>query len=344
MLYIIQTTGQCNLSCKYCGGSFESHTVPWEVTYSIEKLAKLVKPSDVICFYGGEPLLNHDFIREVMESVPAVYVIQTNGTLTQKLEEKYWHRFDAVLLSVDGIREVTDYYRGKGIYDQVMQSRSFLKGKTRDLVARMALSERGNVYRDVTHLLPLFDHVHWQLDVLWSDRWKDFEGWASHYKKGIEKLAEFWLSSMKKGKILGIAPFQGIIRTEYGMENKKPPCGAGVDAVSILPNGSVLSCPIAVREKWAILGTIDSFKPQCGIGEPCLSCSYLKKCGGRCLYAYREKYWGKEGFTQICEITKHTVDVLLKIKPKIDELLANGTIRKEDLIYPTYNNSVEIIP
>jgi len=99
-----------------------------------------------------------------------------------------------------------------------------------------------------------------------------------------------------------------------------------------------------VREKWAVLGTIDSFRIECGIGEPCTSCPYLKYCGGRCLYAYKERYWGEEGFKQVCEITKHTINVLLNIKPRIDELIKKGALSKKELIYPEYNNSVEIIP
>jgi len=344
MLYIVLTTGKCNLKCRYCGGSFEPEFVPWKVSYPVSKLKKLVKPGDIICFYGGEPLLNLEFIREVMDSVEATYVIQTNGTLVHELEEEYWKRFDTVLLSVDGVKEVTDYYRGKGIYDKVMSAREFLKGKVRDLVARMALSERGDVYRDVKHLLPLFDHVHWQLDVVWSERWENFSEWKERYKEGIEKLAEFWIREMEKGKVWGIAPFQGILRVEYGVENLTPPCEAGVNSVAILPNGKVISCPIAVREKWATLGTIDSFRTECGIGEPCTSCPYLKYCGGRCLYAYKERYWGEEGFKQVCEITKHTINVLLNIKPRIDELIKKGALSKKELIYPEYNNSVEIIP
>ncbi len=344
MLYVVQTTGKCNLRCSYCGGSFEKEAVPWSVNYPAEKLVRLVKPSDVVCFYGGEPLLNVKFIREVMDSVKATFVIQTNGTLTDELEEKYWRRFDTVLLSLDGTKDVTDHYRGAGIYEKVMESREFLGGRVRDIVARMTLSERGDVFRDVTHLLPLFDHVHWQLDVAWSDRWKDFDGWTARYKKGIEKLADLWISEMRRGRVPGIAPFQGIVRVDYGVPNLMPPCEAGINAVSVLPDGSVRSCPIAVREKWAVLGTLEKFRTECGISEPCISCHYVDYCGGRCLYAYREKYWGEEGFARVCEITKHTIETVLGIRPQINELLDEGTIRKEDLVYPKYNNSVEIIP
>ncbi|MEM3925243.1 MAG: putative peptide-modifying radical SAM/SPASM domain-containing protein, partial [Metallosphaera sp.] len=41
MLWLIFTSGKCNLTCDYCGGSFDRTTVPWEVKYDIEKLKGL---------------------------------------------------------------------------------------------------------------------------------------------------------------------------------------------------------------------------------------------------------------------------------------------------------------
>ncbi len=344
MLFILHTTGRCNLNCRYCGGSFEREYVPWEVSYDVKRLRDIIKPEDVICFYGGEPLLNVDFIKNVIDFVPATYVIQTNGTLTRNLDEKYWKKMDTVLLSVDGTEEVTDYYRGGGTYKKVMESRKFLEGKVNDIVARMAHSERGDIYRDVKHLVNKFDHVHWQLDVMWSDRWDNFDEWSIRYKKGIEKLTDLWIEEMKESFVLGIAPFQGILRVEHGMSNMKPPCEAGVNSVSILPNGKVISCPIAVREKWSVLGNINHFETKCGINEPCTSCPYLKWCGGRCLYSYKERYWGEEGFEKVCEITKHTIDTLLDRKNEINKLIEKNIVKKDDFIYPKYNNSIEIVP
>ncbi|MCD6095876.1 MAG: radical SAM protein, partial [Thermoprotei archaeon] len=117
MLYFIITTGRCNLKCRYCGGSFPPELVPWEIQYDIEELNSFISqdPDAIIAFYGGEPLLNAKFIEEVMDYVQAKrFVIQTNGLLFKKLKKNYWLRMDAVLLSIDGPEEITDYNRGKG--------------------------------------------------------------------------------------------------------------------------------------------------------------------------------------------------------------------------------------
>ena len=57
MLYIVLTTGRCNLSCRYCGGSFPSAVVPWEVHYDLKDLRRLVEsdPDAIIAFYGESP-------------------------------------------------------------------------------------------------------------------------------------------------------------------------------------------------------------------------------------------------------------------------------------------------
>lgn len=354
MLYIVHTTGQCNLKCKYCGGSFPKQIVPWKIKYSIDLIKELSKHKKIdICFYGGEPLLNIEFIKEVIYNIPAKrFAIQTNGLLVKDYEPKFWKSFDTVLLSIDGTREVTDFYRGKGTYDKVIEAAQFLKksGYNGDVVARMALAEEGDIFRDVAHLLSLelFNHVHWQLNVVWSQKWKDFKKWSyTNYIPGIKKLIDCWINNMENGRILGIAPFQGIFkRMIYG--GVAPPCGAGTDMLAISTDGRVLVCPIAIEEKWAELAILDELKEwdfrTSFIKKPCTECEVFKECGGRCLYANMERLWGEDGFTKICKLNKELIFKIREKKDKIIDFVKTGKIRQEELLYPTYNNSIEIIP
>lgn len=357
LLYILLTTGQCNLKCKYCGGSFPPNVVPWKVTYSVKDLEKFIEndPDPIIAFYGGEPLLNPSFIMEVMDRISAKYVIQTNGLLVKTaLPQKYWKKFDAVLLSIDGVEEVTDYYRGKGVYNAVLSAAKWLKsiGFKGDLIARMALSERGDIYRDVSHLLSLklFDNVHWQLDVIWSDRWLNFDSWVEqNYKPGLRRLVNFWLREIKTGKVPGIAPFKAIVYAMLsGTALPAPPCGAGSEAFAVSTDGRVLACPIAVYEKWAELGHIKkdtvSRIAKIYIDEDCSKCPYYRYCGGRCLYAYMEKYWGEEGFRKVCKLTAYLIDLLAGSLETVKRALRRGLVSIEDIRYPPFNNTVEIIP
>lgn len=353
MLLIIHTTGRCNLRCDYCGGSFPPDLVPWEVRYSLDELRRFIRGAKnlVLAFYGGEPLLNPEFIMEVMDGVDAErFVIQTNGLLVKRLPKRYWRRFDAVLLSIDGVEEVTDEHRGRGVYEAVLKSAKWLRdiGYSGDLVARMTVTEDTDIYRDVTHLLPFFDHVHWQLDFIWSERWMDVRGWLEgSYKPGLRRLMELWLEEMRMGCVLGIAPFQGIVkRIKEG--GPAPPCGSGVESFAISTDGRVLACPIAVQEGWAELGylselSVTSLGPV-AIGEPCIGCEYFRECGGRCLYTYKERLWGEEGFELICEASKYIIDLVRWNLGEIERLARDGVVEWDSILYPPFNNTVEIMP
>jgi len=358
MLYVLYTTGQCNLQCKYCGGSFPPNLVPWEIEYPFSHLRRFISgdPEPVIAFYGGEPLLNVEFVNEVMSEFPnARFVIQTNGTVVRRLDRKCWSRFDAVLLSIDGRRMVTNHYRGAKVYDRVIGSGRWLReiGYKNDLIARMTLSELGDIFLDVKHLLSLdlFDHIHWQLDVVWSSHWQDFHGWCeSSYMPGISRLTRLWIEEARKGRIMGLVPFVAIMRAMIkDVELDRPPCGAGVNSLCVLTNGDVIACPIAVDVKWARLGSIlvDSRAQMVNkveINEPCVSCDHIEYCGGRCLYAHHERLWGEEGFNKICKVTIHTIDELAKIRDEVLSLLSESVISLESLDYPLFNNTTEAIP
>lgn len=355
MLYIVFTTGQCNLRCDYCGGSFPEKKVPWRVEYPPEKLKELVEKDDeaIIAFYGGEPLLNTDFVKWVLDNVRARhFVIQTNGTLYRHLPEDYWLRFDTVLLSIDGRPETTDKHRGRGVYNKVVEAAHFLRGIgfRGDLIARMTVTEDTDIYEDVKHLLELglFDHVHWQLDVVWSDRWTNFEKWRGEsYLQGLRRLLRTWLGEMGKGRVLGIAPFKAVAsQAIFGNVYGAPPCGAGINSVAVLTDGRIKACPIAVDEEWADAGHVLSGLSlgRTRIAEPCTSCPYFRYCGGRCLFAFKERYWGERGFREVCTATKEFVKLVLTAVPVLLNYIDKGIVRIEDLRYPPFNNTVEVIP
>ncbi len=354
MILIVTTTGRCNLKCLYCGGSFDPKLVPWSEEYKLEDLVDLiVRTGCDVAFYGGEPLLNSKLIIDVIDSLKSRewggrFIIQTNATLFEDLPLSYWLSFDSILLSVDGRPEVNDEGRGRGNYEKVIKVAKILRkyGFSGDLIARMTAWERTDIYEEVTHLLSLglFDHIHWQLNVIWSERW-NFREWTERsYLPGLRKLASLWLGEMRKGRVLGIAPFLGIMRAELFGDLPSPPCGAGSESFTLLPNGKILACPIAVDSSWAVVGELGSGIREVGIGEPCKSCDYFKYCGGRCLYAYMERLWGEEGFREVCDVTKETIKIVLENGGEIRSLIREGVISAEDLYYPRYNNTVEVIP
>jgi len=356
MLYIVFLTGVCNLNCRYCGGSIPEEVMPHEIQYKLEDLKNFISRDQeaIVAFYGGEPLLRIPLMLKLMDTLPAQrFVIQTNGFFLDKIPPDYLNRLDAILVSIDGRKEITDYYRGNGVYQMVVDKVSKIRGAYRgDLIARMAVSEQSDIYEEVTHLLSLpFDHVHWQLNVVWApeDSWHDFDKWVkSSYNPGITRLTDLWIKELQDGKILGIVPFLGVIKRMFWPEEGVP-CGAGRDAFAISTDGRILACPIGGEFEWNELGDIWSSVPEdirnsLDIEEPCKSCDIYPICGGRCLFANRERLWGMDGFYKVCNTVKHLVKEMERAKKVINKLIEEGMYKKEDFYYPPFNNTTEIIP
>ena len=152
---IFEVTDACNLRCKYCGyadlyeGYDKRENLRFPFTSAkrvIDYLYELWKKNCVedavspftISFYGGEPLLNVSFIRQVIEyveSLPFVgkkfhYNMTTNGMLLDKymnfLVEKEFH----LLISLDGDEEGHSYRvdaNGKNSFQRVFKNIKLLQ-------------------------------------------------------------------------------------------------------------------------------------------------------------------------------------------------------------------------
>jgi radical SAM protein with 4Fe4S-binding SPASM domain len=148
-----------------------------------------------------------------------------------------------------------------------------------------------------------------------------------------------WVASIDQGSVLGIVPFLGIVkRLLWGGQGL--PCGAGSEAVTVTTDGQIMACPVSSEFAWNEMGNFTDIKPVY-VGEPCISCDIYHLCGGRCLFTYKERLWGTEGFEALCDLTHQLVDQLVAaqevVKGALPELQA-------ELFYPPFNNTTEIIP
>ncbi len=309
--------------------------------------------------YGGEPTLRIPLIIELMDRFPkARFMLQTNALLVNQIPEDYVKRFHSILVSIDGTEETTDGYRSAGVYQKVIKNARWLRaiGYSGDVVARMAVSEQSNIYRDVRHLIdlrdPSFDNVHWQLNVVWDaeDNWQDFDKWVDDvYNPGISRLLEDWVKKMEEGVVEGIVPFKPLMLSLLTGEGVEMRCGSGLDTFAIHIDGKIGVCPISPDWEFSIVGNIWDSEPQelrnvMRVDEPCPSCGEFEICGGRCLFANKERLWGEAGFAKICGITRHLVSQLKRVVPRVQELIEAGKISLDDFDYPEFNNGCEIIP
>lgn len=370
MYFHIILTERCNSECRYCyKKSMEEfdeelnkkfrfdYSVPVESKVKISELKKFLQKdkNPTIIFYGGEPLTNLKKLKEIMENIDAKFCMQTNGKLLDKLPSKYMNRFSKILLSVDGDRERTDFNRGGGTYNKIMKNISLIRknGFRGEIVARMTISftdKFTNLTKQVKHLLSVgFDSVHWQLDAGFykSDfNEKIFSEFVDKYNKEILELIKYWVNEMKKGRVLKIYPFLGILESLYYNKKTKLRCGSGHSNYTITTNGKITCCPIMNSITDFYVGDLNSNPQklkQISVTEPCTSCGYLDLCGGRCLYSNRAKLWPKRGEELICKTIKHLIDELKTKIPTIKSLIQKGIVSERNFEYEKYFGP-EIIP
>lgn len=369
MYWHIILTERCNSKCKYCYeksmNEFENglekkwkfdFNVPCDTEIDLEKLKKFILQDEnpVIIFYGGEPLLKLDKIKKIMDLFgdSTRYCMQTNGRLLDTVPTEYMNKFSRILVSIDGDRERTNYNRGAGTYDLILENIQFIreKGFKGEIVARMTISFP-DLFEQVKYLVELneFDSIHWQIDAGFykSDFIeRDFREFVEEYNHSVSKLVKYWIENIKKGKVLKFYPFLGIFESFYKGKSTKLRCGSGHSGYTITTKGDIVACPILNNVTDFYTGNLDTNienLKEFSVGEPCTKCMYKRICGGRCLYSNHAKLWPENGMKMICETIIHLINSIKKNMMTIKELIERRVISEKDFEYEKYFGP-EIIP
>ncbi|MDD5192602.1 MAG: TIGR04084 family radical SAM/SPASM domain-containing protein [Candidatus Nanoarchaeia archaeon] len=369
MYYHILLTELCNSECRYCykksleefdndlDKKFEfDFSSPAKFEVDIKKLKEFLKKDkdSVLIFYGGEPLLEIEKIKEIIDEINVPFRMQTNGKLLDKIPSSYINKIDKILISIDGDEKRTDFNRGDGAYKKVMDNIKFIKnnGYNGEIIARMTISQDfPDIYEQVLNLINSgFTSVHWQIDAgfykfdFHEDKIKKF---FEDYNKSIKKIIDYWINEMKKGRIIKLYPFLGIVESLLKNKSTKLRCGAGHSGYAITTDGKITSCPIMNCIKDFYVGNIETSNPaelkKIYVSGRCEKCSYLDLCGGRCLYWNKAELWPEKGNDLICKSIIFLIEELKKKIPEIKELINKKIINLSDFEYEKYFGP-EIIP
>lgn len=362
-------TEKCNSECRYCYEKsvqeFENglekkwkfdFNVPCDSEIDVEKLKKFLEKdkNPKIIFYGGEPLLQIEKIKKILNEIKAEFFMQTNGKLLNELPKDYMNKFKRILVSIDGDEKRTDENRGKGTYKKVIENLRFIRknGFQGEVVARMTISqEHPDLFEQVKNILNIkeFDSVHWQIDLGFYRN--DFsvekiKNFVEEYNKNVSELVGFWIEQMKKGNVLKLYPFLGIFETLYYWKKERLRCGSGHAGYTITTNGKITACPIMnnITDFYAgdLNSEINNLK-EFSVGKSCDSCDYLEICGGRCLYSNKAKLWPEQGEKLICESVIHLIKEIKRVLPTIKNFIDKKVISEKDFEYEKYFGP-EIIP
>ncbi len=160
----LQVTQDCNFRCKYCIYSEETNNkqrIHTQESMSLETakeaidflLTHSIDSNDInISFYGGEPLLAFDLIKDIVRYADKVFKgkkishnMTSNGTLLdeEKIDFLIEHDF-SLMISLDGPKEINDLNRiypdGSGTYDSAMEKIRLVQEKYPDYADKLSIS------------------------------------------------------------------------------------------------------------------------------------------------------------------------------------------------------------
>lgn len=329
MEYYIVTTRNCNMKCKYCIYGDAQPDPSTQVAPDAEGIARFIEQDSrgneerpVIVFYGGEPLLAQEVIKDIIDRTSFMspdFFMYTNGLLLDRVDAKITKNVSHVLVSCDGDRRAHDRQRHAGSYDRILGNvRQFRKTFSGSVVARITLTAGVSVFDAVRNILEEFDGVFWQHVSA-----KELEDTADidRYRAEVCALVDYWIESLKHGKVLNIYPIQAIVKNLISGEGERGyRCGVGTSLRVISADGDVYLCDEMIKHHDGRIGGIASgIDAVCAVPDQtrnrCGGCEVRDLCGGRCLYSH--KYYSAERVQQYCEKTKALINEVLGAREKI---------------------------
>ncbi len=334
----LNIVNNCNLRCRYCwnenggyGRSSDNRKMTAPTAFKAVDL--LVKESGgakdlVVDFYGGEPLINFDLIKQVINYCRKIqsrtgkkfrFLLATNATLLTKEKGEFLIENGVdIAVSLDGSRKIQDTQRpfpdGKGSFEVVMGNINSLREEyRRRIVGRATFTPYS------TKLISTFKF----LRSLGFERIEICESEKAGY--GLEKNSRFFFSGEKglrylKSLYYDLANFyaeeviNGNLTYEntyfnrffkqlsrlYNIQSVVGACSAGFSLISADIDGSIYPCTAFVGASKFKIGTVKTGIEENKLrkfldikicsNDACNSCWAKKICRG-CGSCYNLNYF-----------------------------------------------------
>ncbi len=304
MIFLIVTfwvSDTCNLECKYCyvkkdklNEKMSLSTAKEAVKYTISKFDKSNDNRLLVGFHGGEPLLNIDIIKYIINELnekyqaqnkEIIYGMTTNGTLIDDNNMEYIVKnIPELSISIDGTAETHNKMRpfknGLPTHHIVIKKAIQLKTYIPNLRIRMTFDSTtiGTLYEDVKYLIDRgFKFV-----VPAPNNFDD--GWNENHMKILKaqliKIKNLLQDSYYKNKQTEVSMLDGSYV-------KKGKCLGGVTSFHISVDGYIYPCILTVGDKRFSIGHVKTGIEEKKI-DKILNLSDLenKVCIGCALYEY----------------------------------------------------------
>jgi len=290
---------QCNLRCSYCytGEKFDRAMSRETMRRAVAlALAAPTRHLDV-SFFGGEPLIRLDFLRETVEHVeravaelpeprPSLrFILNTNATLIDDAAiELMKDRCFTVFVSLDGPKDVHDRHRlnvvGKGSFAfQLM----LVFGP-----------DTGRRLGDALSLALGLGAKRVQLSANYRADWTDAD--IEELRIGLDQAGDAWMRQFREGSVTPVEPLHSKILSHLKGGIPCPSrCLLGDRELTVAPSGRLYPCPQMVGEdddETLSIGHLDGGLDRDKIAalgrqkdrslDTCSSCDLYARCQSQC--------------------------------------------------------------
>lgn len=285
----------CNLSCDYCYAkkNFDNTVMDWETA---KKALEVLDENGTLVLAGGEPLLNFSLIEKIYNYLTerkflGKISIQTNGTLIDEiLGEKLSKMNIKIGVSLDGVHEINDFFRGKT--KDVIKGIKILEKYNKTISINCVLTDKNiDSLESLVERLYMFKNI----NALGLDLLRVIENGESKLPN-IEKIYTNLKKSYEKSLFLGeiLGKYIGIREIEDAklrIENNHHSCNYCYSSIGetavIIPSGEIYPCSSLVKKDEYYMGNINKglirkiFLPS-GKYDFCGKCVHVKYCRGGC--------------------------------------------------------------
>lgn len=259
----------CNISCAYCfasEGTFQGQRSLMNRETGFAAIDFLINHSGgrkhlEVDFFGGEPLLNMDLVKEVVayakkreESTGKTFrfTMTTNGLgLNQTNMAWLNEHMSNVVLSIDGRPEINDAMRqchnGEGTYDLVLpriKKMAELREDKPHFIRGTFTRRNLDFASDVAHLVELgFDNISVEPVVAPPDSPLALqEEDCLRIQEEYDTLADYMVDRRLMGKPFRFFHFMIDLQQGPCIKKRASGCGAGTEYIAVTPEGDVYPC------------------------------------------------------------------------------------------------------
>jgi len=345
----------CNLKCDYCfasQGDFKGERSLMSLEVGKKAIDFVIKASKhrkniEIDFFGGEPLMNFDVVRDIVTYARQReketgkhfnFTMTTNGVLLDSEKRDYLNaNMTNIVLSLDGRKEVNDRVRktlnDKGSYDTISENIFAMvaeRGDKEYYVRGTYTKYNLDFSKDVLYLAEQ-GVKEISVEPVVAKKDQDYAILKEDLPKILEEydvLLDNMVEDYRKHSEQSFRFFHYLLDLDNGpcVYKRLSGCGAGNDYLAVTPEGDLYPCHQFVGEEAFKLGTLDTGVEHQEMSEAFKKANLLEKeecqhcwckyfCGGGChANAYNFNETLLKPYDVACEIEKRRVENALLLQ------------------------------